>query len=142
MPTIRHSDGSVDFLNGDGKLVGRWAGRRVPDDEIYGYAAKWWGDGWRAVVATAIVLAESGGYEAALGDYLLADDKWGPSEGLWQIRTRRDEAGKYCDALTNSAEAYLRWKRSGWRAWGAANSGAYLKFMPRARRARITWRTP
>ena len=142
MPTIRHSDGSVDLTDSQGRLVGRWAGRRVPDDEVYGLAAKWWGDGWRAIVAAAIAFAESGGYEGALGDYLLADDKFGPSEGLWQIRTYRADAGRDLTADNNAGEARYRWKRSGWRAWGSYKSGAYLKFMLRARRARITWRTP
>jgi hypothetical protein len=47
-----------------------------------------------AAVATAVALAESGGRTDAEGDIGLQDGKWGPSIGLWQIRSLKAEYGK------------------------------------------------
>jgi hypothetical protein len=47
-----------------------------------------------AVTATAVALAESGGNPDAQGDVSLEDGTWGPSVGLWQIRSLKAEYGK------------------------------------------------
>lgn len=44
--------------------------------------------------ATAIALAESGGNPNAIGDVGLENATWGPSVGLWQIRSAKAETGK------------------------------------------------
>ncbi len=44
--------------------------------------------------AVAIALAESGGRENAEGDLALQNATWGPSIGLWQIRSLKAESGK------------------------------------------------
>jgi hypothetical protein len=44
--------------------------------------------------AVAIALAESGGNENAVGDVGLQNAQWGPSLGLWQIRSLKAESGK------------------------------------------------
>lgn len=46
-----------------------------------------------AVVATAVAWGESGLRADAVGDSALADGTWGPSIGLWQIRSLRSQAG-------------------------------------------------
>lgn len=46
-----------------------------------------------AVVAAAVALAESGGNPDAIGDESLQTSKWGPSVGLWQIRSLKAERG-------------------------------------------------
>jgi hypothetical protein len=48
----------------------------------------------RAVIATAIAQAESGLRTDVPGDQGLEDAKWGPSVGLWQIRSVKAESGK------------------------------------------------
>jgi hypothetical protein len=47
----------------------------------------------QAVIATAIAWAESGLNPEAVGDVNLEDDKWGPSVGLYQIRSLRVDTG-------------------------------------------------
>lgn len=46
-----------------------------------------------AVVATAVALAESGGRTDAVGDVQLENGTWGPSVGLWQIRSLKAQNG-------------------------------------------------
>lgn len=46
------------------------------------------------VDAIAIAIAESGGDAGEVGDEGLQDQKWGPSIGLWQIRSLKAEEGK------------------------------------------------
>src|SRR3546814_16651200 len=43
--------------------------------------------------ALGVAFAESGGYVDAVGDLALIDAKWGPSIGLFQIRSLRDPDG-------------------------------------------------
>lgn len=46
-----------------------------------------------AITATAVALAESGGDDRALGDTTITGGGWGPSVGVWQIRTRTEQYG-------------------------------------------------
>ena len=46
-----------------------------------------------AVTATAIALGESGGDPGAVGDLTLQNATWGPSIGLWQVRSVKAEKG-------------------------------------------------
>jgi hypothetical protein len=48
----------------------------------------------QATIATAVALAESGGRTDAIGDVGLENATWGPSVGLWQIRSLKAETGK------------------------------------------------
>lgn len=61
----------------------------------------------RLAQAVAIAMAESGGDPTKLGDLTLQDSEWGPSVGLWQIRSRKAEKGKGstrdADRLTDPA---------------------------------------
>ena len=47
----------------------------------------------QAVTATAIAIAESGLRTDAQGDVGIQTSKWGPSVGLWQIRSLKAESG-------------------------------------------------
>ena len=57
MATYHRQDGTIEFTNKQGALVGRLAGTKLTDVEVYRIAAHWWTPSWRAVVATAIALA-------------------------------------------------------------------------------------
>ena len=56
-------------------------------DELIGLA---YNAGFRndsLIIAVCIAMAESSGNENAVGDVSLVNAKWGPSIGLWQIRS-------------------------------------------------------
>lgn len=133
MATVRRADGVVEFWKA-GRIVGRLEGPRLSDRDVYLLAASRW-QGWRAIVATAIALAESEGWSKATGDLDKISGKWGPSEGLWQIRVPAGGEGSMYDPARNVDAAYRLWEGRGWRPWGAFTNGAYLTRMGRARRA-------
>lgn len=99
--------------------------------------------GWPAVelpLATAIVLAESGGRTDAVGDTRLETEKWGPSIGLFQIRSLRaqkgtggvrDETANY-NPVTNAQHALQIRRTQGLVAWTVYNTGAYFRRLPEA----------
>jgi hypothetical protein len=94
------------------------------------------------VIAVAIALGESGGRTDAKGDVSLQTGTWGPSIGLWQIRSlvadkgtgkTRDELANY-DAAHNARAAYTLYKgRGGFADWSVYNSGAYKNHLSVAR---------
>jgi hypothetical protein len=76
--------------------------------------------------AAAIATAESGRNPAAVGDVALQDGKWGPSIGLWQVRSLKAEKGKGstrdADRLTDpkaNAAAMMEISKGGkdWSPW-------------------------
>jgi len=82
-------------------------------------------------------MAESGGYSDAVGDVALVNEKWGPSIGLFQIRSLRRPgdfpypdtlrvASDLRDALYNAKAAYAI-SRNGtdWTPWSVFKSGTY-----------------
>lgn len=87
---------------------------------------------------TQIALAESGGRLDAVGDVSLQNATWGPSVGLYQIRTVKAETGRGTDrdilALTNDparqAQAAYNISRRGidFTPWTVFRTGAYQKF--------------
>lgn len=95
-----------------------------------------------AVVATAVALAESGGDPAAIGDQSLANSTWGPSIGLWQVRTLKAATGtggiRDISALTGDVAAQARAALSisgggsDWNPWSVYTSGAYRQFLGQA----------
>lgn len=110
------------------------------------YNAGFRGDG--LVTAVAIAGGESSYNPGAVGDTTLANEKWGPSVGLWQIRTlndpsaysgvdrRRDinEIGGSQNAQNNAEVAYaLSNGGTKFRDWSVYTSGAYNQYMDRAR---------
>jgi hypothetical protein len=99
----------------------------------------------RAVIATAVALAESGGDPAAVGDQTLTNATWGPSVGLWQVRTLKRETGtggtRDVAALTGdiAAQAKAALSVSGggsdWTDWTVYNTGAYQQYLGQAQAA-------
>jgi len=99
--------------------------------------------GWKGpnlAIAVAVALAESGGRPEARGDEDKTTDKWGPSVGLWQIRSLNAEKGTggtrdelaNADPAVNARHAYAIWQADGWGPWTTFGVGDYLLFMPRA----------
>lgn len=88
--------------------------------------------------AAALGLAESAGKPDATGDETIQTEKWGPSVGLWQIRSLKTQTGTgqqrdrnaLLDPLFN-AKAMCAISSGGtdWRPWGAYTNGSYRKFL-------------
>ena len=103
-------------------------------------------------VAVAIVIAESGGRAKAVGDKALANSKWGPSIGLFQIRSLRNPAryggldkyrvaSKLFNPMYNAALAYRLYKAGGFGAWSTYKSGAYKRHLGKDMRI-VGWTPP
>lgn len=99
--------------------------------------------------AFAVALAESGGRPSAIGDVDLQDKKWGPSVGIFQIRSLKNwqnhdgkgssdpwrNAKKLRDPKFNIEAAWVKSsKGKKWEAWSAYNNGAFTKFLDDADR--------
>ncbi|MFG2942664.1 peptidoglycan-binding protein [Streptomyces sp. NPDC048282] len=91
-------------------------------------------------IAAAVAMAESRGDPAAVGDEGLADIKWGPSLGLFQIRSLRHPeqfsppdrlriAGKLKNPLYNARTAKAIKDAHGWKQWSTFRNGAYRRHM-------------
>ncbi|MFJ9418004.1 peptidoglycan-binding protein [Streptomyces sp. NPDC101227] len=91
-------------------------------------------------IAAAVAMAESTGNPAAVGDEGLANNKWGPSLGLFQIRSLRHPeqftppdtlriATKLKDPLYNAKTAKAIKDAHGWNQWSTFKNGAYLAHM-------------
>jgi len=104
--------------------------------------------GWpapSAMTMTAIAGAESGWDDAAQGDLRLADTTWGPSYGLFQIRTLKRATGtggtRDITVLAGDdlAQARAAWEISQHGAdlspWTVYRTGAYRRFLDAARAA-------
>jgi hypothetical protein len=89
--------------------------------------------------AFSVAMAESGGRPGALGDIHLQTHKWGPSVGLFQIRSLKhweDYNDKYRDARRLpvsdfNAEAAMVKSKMGknWKPWSTFTSGVFGKFL-------------
>lgn len=98
-----------------------------------------------ATTMTAIAGGESGWDASALGDLGLQTDKWGPSFGLYQIRTLKSETGKgtYRDiqwlaqSPVNQARAAYAISGGGsnFQPWTVYTSGKWRGFLDTARAA-------
>lgn len=100
--------------------------------------------GEAAAVATAIAMAESGGDTAAVGDSGIQTRTWGPSIGLWQIRSLKADTGTgrerdgtaNLNPVTNGKHAFaISGGGTNWRAWSVYTSGAYRTNLGSARMA-------
>ena len=89
--------------------------------------------------AFAVALAESGGRAGAVGDVGLQGKKWGPSYGLFQIRSLKDWK-KYNDPLRdgsrlndpgyNAHAAFVKSKGgTNFKPWSAYTNGSFAKFL-------------
>lgn len=99
----------------------------------------------QAVTMTAIALAESGGNDAARGDLGLQNNTWGPSYGLYQIRTLKADTGHGDDrdvlwlsaSDTNQAAAAYQISHGGadFTPWTTYTRGTYQRFLGQAQSA-------
>ncbi|MFE1837341.1 peptidoglycan-binding protein [Streptomyces sviceus] len=91
-------------------------------------------------IAAAVAMAESKGDPVIIGDQLLVDDKWGPSIGLFQIRSLKHPgqfsppdtlrvAAKLKDPLYNAKTAKAIKDAHNWNQWSTFTSGAYKLYM-------------
>lgn len=95
------------------------------------------------VMAIAIAGAESTFNSDATGDVALQDQKWGPSVGLWQIRTLKPaylslepirDVTKLYDPLENAKAAYaISKKGTNWRPWSTFLNKDYEKWITTAK---------
>ncbi|KAB2809301.1 hypothetical protein F9L07_19875 [Pimelobacter simplex] len=94
--------------------------------------------------AVAVAMAESSLNTAAVGDVALVDRTWGPSIGLWQIRSLKAETGtgrpRDANRLKNAefnARAMFSISASGtnWSPWSTYKDGSYRKYLPAAQKA-------
>lgn len=89
--------------------------------------------------AFAVALAESGGRPGAVGDESLVNNKWGPSYGIFQIRSLKDwrkfndpyrDATRLRDPRYNIQAAWVKSnKGTSWKPWSAYTNGAFTKFL-------------
>jgi len=91
-------------------------------------------------VITAIAGAESSFNPLAIGDVSLQDEKWGPSVGLWQIRSLKNplafpypdnlrDATKLKDPLYNAQAAFaISKKGTDFTPWSTFTNKAYQEF--------------
>jgi len=96
----------------------------------------------------AIGLGESGGNDTALGDVGLQDSTWGPSVGLYQVRTVKGQTGSGSDrdlsALMGDpdrqAQAALDISSKGtdFTPWTVFTSGKYQEYLDQAQAAADT----
>lgn len=90
------------------------------------------------VMAIAIAGAESTFNPNATGDVTIQTDKWGPSVGLWQIRTLKPaylalepirDVTKLYDPLANAKAAYaISKKGTYWKPWSTYLDKKYQQY--------------
>lgn len=97
-----------------------------------------------AIVATAIAWAESGLRSDAVGDVDLEDDKWGPSYGLYQIRSLRAykgtgmarDAERLVDPAFNTRSMFvISAGGTDWMPWSMFKNGRYREHLDAVRAA-------
>ena len=92
--------------------------------------------------AYAIAIAESGGRSNAKGDIKLQDDKWGPSIGLFQIRSLKNwkkyndpyrDASRLQDPSYNIEAAWTKSKQgTNFKPWSTYTGGSFVKHLAEA----------
>lgn len=120
-------------------MAKRTAGEIYADLRAAGFSAP------RAVVMTAIALAESGGDDTAVGDVGLQDNIWGVSYGLFQVRTVKADTGRGTDRdisalqASDAAQARAAYDISSGGTvltpWTTYTNGAYQQFLGQAQSA-------
>ncbi|MFG2823369.1 hypothetical protein ACGFX4_28575 [Kitasatospora sp. NPDC048365] len=92
-------------------------------------------------IAGAVAMAESGGRPDAVGDTTLVNNTWGPSIGLFQIRSlRRPQEYGYPDNLriessladpqyNAKAARAIQQDAGGWSPWSTYTGGAYKQYL-------------
>jgi len=97
--------------------------------------------------AFAVALAESGGRSRALGDTTIQDKTYGPSMGVFQIRSLKDpkkwgSSGQWRDskrlydpAFNVKAAWNVSQEGTNWKPWSAYKSGAFSSYLDDAQAA-------
>lgn len=95
-----------------------------------------------ATIAVAVALAESGGDDTELGDVSLQTSTWGPSVGVWQIRTLKSATGTGGDRDAQALAGNLQRQAlamknisgggSNWTPWTTFTRGTYQQFLGQA----------
>lgn len=97
-----------------------------------------------AVIATAIAKGESGWSTTAVGDTTLTDATWGPSIGLWQIRSVKAETGRGSSRDASqlkrpefNARSMVSISSNGtnWSPWTIYTNGSYRSYLSQVRAA-------
>lgn len=98
-----------------------------------------------AATQTAIALAESKGDDTILGDLSLQGTTWGPSYGVFQVRTLKGQTGTgsvrdiswLAGGLANQAKAAYQISHGGtdFTAWTMYTNGEFQKFLGQAQAA-------
>jgi hypothetical protein len=100
--------------------------------------------GQALTTAVAVALAESGGRTRIRGDTTITDGTYGPSVGLWQIRSlwedhgtgRQRDGQANLDPATNARHAWqISHHGTSWHDWAAYTNGAYRAHLPVAQAA-------
>lgn len=100
--------------------------------------------GGALVTAVAVARAESGWRPGAVGDTALVNATWGPSIGLWQIRSLNADRGtgrprdalRLTDPAFNARSAHtISDAGRNWGPWTVYRTGAYRQFLADAERA-------
>lgn len=102
----------------------------------------------QATIATAVALAESSGDDTIVGDVSLQNNTWGPSVGLWQVRTLKADTGQGTDRdvqvlqgnpLRQAQAAYrISGQGADWSPWSVYTSGAYRQYLGQASQVATT----
>lgn len=121
---------------------------RMTASQIYSAARSAGFSAASAVIATAVALGESGGDPADIGDRALENATWGPSVGLWQVRTLKSDTGtgrtRDIAALTGNVTAQARAAYeissggTSWNPWTVYKTGKYQEFMAQSQQAATT----
>lgn len=122
----------------------RATGDRFNAEQIAQYAFAAGFRGQALLIAVATALGESGGRVGVEGDVGIQTGKWGPSVGLWQIRSLNAQSGtgqwrdrqNLYDPMFNAKAAYAI--SNGGRdfgPWTVYRKGIYRRYLPEAREA-------
>ena len=121
--------------------------KQIPSD-LYAELTAAGFDPQAATTLVAIAGAESGYDDADLGDQALENTTWGPSFGLFQIRTVKGDTGTGGDrdiaALAGNDQAQIQAaydiSKGGtdFSPWTTYTNGAYQRFLPTATQAATT----
>lgn len=91
----------------------------------------------QSVIMGAIAKAESGLEPGVRGDLGIQTEKWGPSIGLWQIRSLKPaylaaephrDASRLADPTFNAQAARKVYQAQGYSAWSVYSSGAWKRY--------------
>jgi hypothetical protein len=109
--------------------------------------------GQSLVTAYGVAMAESGGKANAKGDKTITTEKWGPSVGIFQIRTlndpkkwndmKRDNSkGQLENPLYNAQVAFEKSKGgTDWRGWTTYKTGSYQNYLDSGKNANTSGQT-